>query len=1085
MNSVRLRNGLIWLLIAITLIVFLAMGRGGGSRGESVSLTDIAARLEAGEVKKVVVSGDYIQVELRNGKILTAVKESGSTFLDQMKALGVPEDKLRSIQYVPERPNEWGSILIAFLTYGLPALVVVGFLYFILRQAQAPGNQAFNFSKSRARMFTGERPTVTFDDVAGVDEAKQELQEVVEFLKEPEKFIALGARIPKGVLLVGPPGTGKTLLAKAVSGEAGVPFFSISGSEFVEMFVGVGAARVRDLFEQAKRHSPCIVFIDEIDAVGRYRGAGIGGSHDEREQTLNQILVEMDGFDTDTNVIVMAASVTGDTPILIKERDGRVRLLPIAEVVDRYYAPGEEGVEKPADFMALGLVPRHDPRGNHALLFGHSAFVPVRGVFRHRVNEIYEIEFAGGTIRATGNHSVFVRTRQGLVTKAVAELQPGDVLVALPYKVNRTSRARAVRAHRFPQAFSMELPLYEEPEEIRAAYEWAVAAPLPQAAVAAALGVSQTTISKWRRGLHLPRSLSRVTSRHALPEKVPVTPELCRLLGYFAADGYSRKEVVFSLGADEHEEIEDIRRLMREIFGLEPDRIREEPGRAIHLVYHSKPLADFFARHVGRTAWNKHVPAFLFEAPFEYFVEFLRGYARGDGYIDARGKLEITSVNHQLILELHWLCRMHGLNSHVSTFRVRAGRRIAGGKPLPATRAYRLGLGRWDNPLLPGWQRENSRAHLPVVRSVRRIPYDGYVYDLCGCQYEAFFGGETPILLHNTNRPDILDPALLRPGRFDRRVILDRPDVKGREAIFRVHLRGKPLDDDVDVSVLARATPGFVGADIANVVNEAAILAARKNKKKISMKDFEEAIEKVIAGPERKSRIITEREKRIIAYHEAGHAVVAYYLPNCDPVHKVTIIPRGMAGGYTLALPQEDRTLWTRSKFLDDMAMALGGRAAEEIVFGDITTGAAEDLERVTELARAMVTRYGMSEKLGPMVFGKKEELIFLGKEIAEQRDYSDAVAQEIDAEVRRLVMEAYERAKRILTEHRDKLEAVAQKLIEMETLDAETFRAIMEGRLPPEPKAPEAPGPSPQPAAPQPSAPTPGTGPAPVPVPA
>jgi len=642
-NSVRMRNGLIWLLIAITLIVFLAMGRGGGSRGESVSLTDIAARLEAGEVKKVVVSGDYVQVELRNGKILTAVKESGSTFLDQMKALGVPEDKLRGIQYVPERPNEWGSILIAFLTYGLPALVVVGFLYFILRQAQAPGNQAFNFSKSRARMFTGERPTVTFDDVAGVDEAKQELQEVVEFLKEPEKFIALGARIPKGVLLVGPPGTGKTLLAKAVSGEAGVPFFSISGSEFVEMFVGVGAARVRDLFEQAKRHSPCIVFIDEIDAVGRYRGAGIGGSHDEREQTLNQILVEMDGFDTDTNVIVMAA----------------------------------------------------------------------------------------------------------------------------------------------------------------------------------------------------------------------------------------------------------------------------------------------------------------------------------------------------------------------------------------------------------------------------------------------------------TNRPDILDPALLRPGRFDRRVILDRPDVKGREAIFRVHLRGKPLDDDVDVSVLARATPGFVGADIANVVNEAAILAARKNKKKISMKDFEEAIEKVIAGPERKSRLITEREKRIIAYHEAGHAVVAYYLPNCDPVHKVTIIPRGMAGGYTLALPQEDRTLWTRSKFLDDMAMALGGRAAEEIVFGDITTGAAEDLERVTELARAMVTRYGMSEKLGPMVFGKKEELIFLGKEIAEQRDYSDAVAQEIDAEVRRLVMEAYERAKRILTEHRDKLEAVAQKLIELETLDAETFRAIMEGRLPPEPKAPEAPGPSPQPAAPQPSAPTPGTGPAPVPVPA
>ncbi|MER3603222.1 MAG: cell division protein FtsH, partial [Thermus sp.] len=296
------------------------MGRGGGTRGESTSLTDLAARLEAGEVRKVVVSGDYVQVELKNGKVLTAVKESGSTFLDQMKALGVSEDKLRSIQYVPERPNEWGSILIAFLSYGLPALLVVGFFYFILRQAQAPGNQAFNFSKSRARMFTGERPTVTFDDVAGVDEAKQELQEVVEFLKEPEKFISLGARIPKGVLLVGSPGTGKTLLAKAVSGEAGVPFFSISGSEFVEMFVGVGASRVRDLFDQAKRHSPCIVFVDEIDAVGRRRGSGVGGGNDEREQTLNQLLVELDGFEKDSTVIVMAATNRPDVldPALLR-----------------------------------------------------------------------------------------------------------------------------------------------------------------------------------------------------------------------------------------------------------------------------------------------------------------------------------------------------------------------------------------------------------------------------------------------------------------------------------------------------------------------------------------------------------------------------------------------------------------------------------------------------------------------------------------------------------------------------------------------------------------------------------------------
>jgi cell division protease FtsH len=471
-----------------------------------------------------------------------------------------------------------------------------------MRQAQGANNQAFSFGKSRARLFTTERPTVTFDDVAGVDEAKEELKEVVEFLREPQKFAALGARIPKGVLLVGPPGTGKTLLAKAVAGEAGVPFFSISGSEFVEMFVGVGAARVRDLFDQAKRHSPCIVFIDEIDAVGRYRGAGLGGSHDEREQTLNQILVEMDGFDTDTNVIVMAA----------------------------------------------------------------------------------------------------------------------------------------------------------------------------------------------------------------------------------------------------------------------------------------------------------------------------------------------------------------------------------------------------------------------------------------------------------TNRPDILDPALLRPGRFDRRIVLDRPDVKGRKAILQVHVRNKPLDKDVDLDVLARETPGFVGADIENMVNEAAILAARRNKKAIGMKEFQEAIERVIAGPERKSRIISEEEKRIIAYHEAGHALVMHFLPNCDPVHKISIIARGMALGYTMPLPEEDRYLHRKSKFLDELAGLLGGRAAEEIVFGDITTGAANDLEQATKLARAMVTRYGMSEKLGPMTFGEKQELVFLGKEIGEQREYSEKVAQEIDEEVRRIIREAYERAKEILIKHRDKLDRLAQALMEKETLEGDELKAYL-----------------------------------------
>jgi cell division protease FtsH len=616
-----MKNGFVYLLIGVAIVAILYSYRSQSTRPDNTTITEVAkalqekasyeAQLETSSreraklleeriITHIKVSGDRLTVIFKDESSAIAQKESGSSAKEELLHLGVTQEQLSAVEWENETPSDWSN-WIALLGYTLPALFVVGIFWFMLRQAQGSNNQALSFGKSRARMFTGDQPTVTFEDVAGVDEAKEELEEVVEFLQEPEKFISLGARIPKGVLLVGPPGTGKTLMAKAVSGEAGVPFFSISGSEFVEMFVGVGASRVRDLFDQAKRHSPCIVFVDEIDAVGRHRGAGLGGSHDEREQTLNQILVEMDGFDTDTNVIIIAA----------------------------------------------------------------------------------------------------------------------------------------------------------------------------------------------------------------------------------------------------------------------------------------------------------------------------------------------------------------------------------------------------------------------------------------------------------TNRPDILDPALLRPGRFDRRVVLDRPDMRGREEILKVHVRGKPLAKGVNLATLAKSTPGFVGADIENMINEAAILAARRDKKSIGQPEFEEAIERVIAGPERKSRLISDEEKRILAYHEAGHALVAHVLPRCSPVHKVSIIARGMAEGYTRVLPESDHRLYSKARFKDELAFALGGRAAEEIVCGDITTGASNDLERVSQLSRAMVTRYGMSEKLGPMVYGKKEELVFLGREISEQRDFSEAVAEEIDAEVRRIIQHAYDTAKRILTENRDKLDAIAQSLIEIETLDAAQFAAF------------------------------------------
>ena len=584
-------------------MVFIGM-RDTTAASEPLTISEVARMIQTGQAARIIIeSDDTIRVIKPNGSEETALesrKESDTTLIEQLRDYGVTPEQLAEVDIEVSAPSVWGGVLSGAL-YLLPVIFMGGLLWFIFRQAQGSNNAAMSFGKSRARMFSGEHPTVTFADVAGADEAKQELAEIVEFLKEPQKFIQLGARIPKGVLLVGPPGTGKTLLSKAVSGEAGVPFFSISGSEFVEMFVGVGASRVRDLFDQAKRHSPCIIFVDEIDAVGRQRGAGLGGSHDEREQTLNQMLVEMDGFDTDTNVIIIAA----------------------------------------------------------------------------------------------------------------------------------------------------------------------------------------------------------------------------------------------------------------------------------------------------------------------------------------------------------------------------------------------------------------------------------------------------------TNRPDILDPALLRPGRFDRRVTLDRPDVKGREAILKVHVKGKPLEPQADLASVARGTPGFAGADLENLVNEAAILSARRNKKSIGQPELEEAIERVVMGPERKSRLISDEEKRIIAYHEAGHAIVANAIAEADPVQKVTIVGRGQAGGVTWFRPDEDRILMSRKKMLATLAMALGGRAAEELIFDDITSGASGDIEQVTRMARAMVTRLGMSAEMGTLAYGQKEELIFLGREISEQRDYSDAVAEQIDREVRKLVEDAYKQAKATVKKYRKQLDSVATKLLEVESITRDEFEAI------------------------------------------
>jgi len=581
-------SSLIYVAVLIAAIALISQFFAAPQKPAEVPISEIIALSEQGKITKIEVDGDTLSVTEKDGTLVKSFKESNATIWD-IKGLN-----LNGVEVNVKGTSgfNWGGLLINFL----PLVVFGALLMFLFRQARGANNQALSFGRSRARLFMANTPTVTFDDVAGVDEAKQELREVVEFLKAREKFQALGARIPRGVLLVGPPGTGKTLLARAVAGEAGVPFYSISGSEFVEMFVGVGASRVRDLFDQAKRNTPCIIFIDEIDAVGRHRGAGLGGSHDEREQTLNQILTEMDGFDTNTSVIVIAA----------------------------------------------------------------------------------------------------------------------------------------------------------------------------------------------------------------------------------------------------------------------------------------------------------------------------------------------------------------------------------------------------------------------------------------------------------TNRPDILDPALLRPGRFDRRVILDLSDINGRKAILMVHAKGKPLAKDVDLEVLAKQTVYFSGADLANLVNEAAILAARRNKKAIGMEELSESIERVIAGPERKSRKVSPKEKEITAYHEAGHALVARLLKHADPVHKISIVSRGMLGGYTRLLPTEDRRLTTRSQFEAVIAMLLGGHTAEELVFHEMSTGASHDIKQATDLARRMVTNYGMSDKLGPRTFGDKQEMVFLGREIAEQRDYSERMALEIDREVSSIIAGGLETARKILSENKARLTFIAEQLVNKETLEGE-----------------------------------------------
>jgi ATP-dependent metalloprotease FtsH len=1047
-----------WALLVLLSLVAVRMYQGNFMAPQrlEISYTRFIEEVNQGNIGRLEIVERTVTGELKRessvriGPTETSFKSFRTNILGDGE--GLPEKVWQTNPGVDIEVRTAGLNWLSIVFTWLPLILIFGAWLFLLRQMQAGGSAALKFGKTKARVMLESTPKVTFKDVAGCDEAKVELQEIIEFLKEPQKFQRLGGRIPKGALLLGPPGSGKTLLAKAVAGEAGVPFFSMSGSDFVEMFVGVGA------------------------------------------------------------------SVTGDTPVLVRQ-GGRTELVEIGTFVDRYYQGDDAGFAVPVQGLeTLGFEESDTKfRGSSKVFVQGSGWKRARGVFRHRVNEIYEIEYLGGRLRTTGDHSVFVRTRNGIKPVAARDLKPGDVLVQLPLKVRGEYQAGKgtpyqVRAHAFPAFASQPMLTVWEPAHVATA-QWATALDqqgvASQAAIGATLGVSQMTVSNWQRGRHLPRAMRTAEAAERLPQQIEPTPELFKLFGYYTAEGRENGCLEFTFGTHEPDLHRDVIEIAGRLFGVTP-RVRSTADNSTKITFHSAPLGRFFARHCGTGSHEKHVPEILWDLPREYFEAYLTGYALGDGYVTTDGKLSVTSVSHQLIRELTWLCAMHGIPCGVRHQKMAAGRVIKT-KPLPESECWTLSIGKTSHWMVRDRERQGKRA---IVRRVEVKPYDGYVYDLCGCDHEAFFGGEKPVLLHNsrvrdlfeqgkrhapcivfideidavgrhrgaglggghdereqtlnqllvemdgfdanegviilaaTNRPDVLDPALLRPGRFDRQIVVDWPDVRGREGILKVHARKIPLGDDVDLSQIARGTPGMSGADLANMVNEAALLAARRNRKKVIMADFQDAKDKVMLGLERRSLVMTEEERKSTAYHEAGHALVAWLLPGSDPVDKITIIPRGRALGITSYLPREERYSRSKEDLLRSLCMLMGGRAAEYLVFDHLTTGAANDIERATSLARRMVCELGMSESLGPLTFGKKEEMVFLGREIATHKDYSEQTAQLIDQEVRSMVEKAYERSLTLLRGNLDKLKILAGSLLEREVLDGDQMERLLKGEV-------------------------------------
>jgi len=1090
LNS-TVRQIVFWVVIlGGAFLLYQLFSNKGGKTEKQLSYTELWEKVVAGDVEKAVIKDHSITGQLKSDKNSTFTTKLSNPFVQRDIAEEMKKNKI-PFDFDPESSNQWIFGLISYA----PLLIIIALWIFMMRQMQSGGNKALSFGKSRAKLLSNQQKRVTFKDVAGVEEAKEELQEIIEFLKEPQKFQKLGGRIPKGVLMMGPPGTGKTLLARAIAGEANVPFFSISGSDFVEMFVGVGASRVRDLFEQGKKNAPCLTGDAVITLSGgrqvtiqemferKMVGVRVPAmTEDFRLEDASVIGITRkpctDLFEITTSTSSIKATGNHLFPVL---RGSKMEWVRADELEEGEYVAIPRRIETTDEaplfyeFLPSDTLVRFKADAAHRR---RARLSEVRDdiIARHSDVDSLSIGHGGFASSYLKRTPLFLNEEAAYVCGLLASDgyfgKPGSRAIQfVNVETSLHDRIAEILAECFgyeakrhlnKKRYETVLPQGGYPQKLQDCYTTFINNKLLCEALRTihehVLELPSWLIGTWLRGVFDGDGCVRVSAQ---------SPQIIisawnKQANQFIRDALLRVGIVASLSPSAKKGddgnivitgLESINAFVSKIGSSHP--AKQEKLAALSAMLSERSAASRLdSIPVGSLLREARLSIGMGQRAFAH-GNLVSVYERSI-VAPSRSKLQ------QLINEMEVWREDHRFASTDEMARLKdlahsdiLWSRIQRIEPIaPVDYVYDLCLDRHHCFVANRIITHNCIVFIDELDAVGRHRGAGLggghdereqTLNQLLVEMDGFESNDGVILIASTNRPDVLDPALLRPGRFDRRVVVNRPDVKGREGILKVHTRKIPLGEDVDVSVIARGTPGFTGADLANLVNEAALNAARLNRKAVAMPDFEWAKDKVLMGTERRSMMMSNEEKRNTAYHEAGHTLVGIKTPNADPVHKVSIIPRGMALGVTMQLPEADRHSYTRDYLEGQIAIMMGGRIAEEIFLNHMTTGASNDIEKATDLARRMVCEFGMSS-LGPMTFGKKEEQIFLGREIAQHQDYSEDTAIKIDQEVKRIVMEQYTRARQIIFENKDALVRLAEALLERESLDGVQIRRLIAG---------------------------------------